>query len=251
MYIDLDAYDAEPIKNGYVFLPEASRYRCLICGAEFERGEIHQIGERFFEAEKAVQVHLEHGHGDLLERLLTMDKKYMTLTEHQKDLLRFLSFGLSDSEIAVKTGVTASTVRHQRFVLREKAKQAKLFLAVYELATGKSKAGPDALTPLHTGASMVDERYETTREESEKIIQNAFASLNPLKLKSFSAKEKKKIVILRKIAQAFEPGKRYPETQINRILKEIYDDFATLRRCLIQYGFMERTKDCSEYWLKP
>jgi hypothetical protein len=97
---------------------------------------------------------------------------------------------------------------------------------------------------------MVDDRYFTTKAEEEKIITAAFESLQPLKLKFFSPKEKKKIVILRKIAGQFEEGRKYNEKEVNSILKVIYEDFATIRRYLIEYGFMERTNDCKEYWLK-
>ena len=71
----------------------------------------------------------------------------------------------------------------------------------------------------------------------------------PLVLKTFSPKEKNKVVILTKIAEQFEKGKTYSEKEINQILKPTYEDHITLRRYLIMYGFMERAKDGSKYWL--
>jgi hypothetical protein len=108
----------------------------------------------------------------------------------------------------------------------------------------------DELIDIHNGAKMLDDRYLITNEEENKIIASAFESLKPLKLKLFSSKEKKKIVILRKIASQFEKGRKYSEKEVNAILKDIFEDFATIRRYLIEYGFMERTNDCREYWLK-
>ncbi|HEX3029230.1 MAG TPA: DUF2087 domain-containing protein, partial [Clostridia bacterium] len=102
----------------------------------------------------------------------------------------------------------------------------------------------------HRGATMLDDRYFTTKAEEEKILSTLFSSLSPLKLETFSSKEKKKIVILKKISEQFERGKKYSEKELNTIIKEIYGDFATIRRYLIEYGFMERTNDCKEYWLK-
>ena len=61
-------------------------------------------------------------------------------------------------------------------------------------------------------------------------------------------KEKKKVVILRAIAQEFEQGKTYTERQVNEILKEIFPDYVTLRRYLIEYGYLRRTRDGSAYW---
>ena len=82
------------------------------------------------------------------------------------------------------------------------------------------------------------------------LFRSVFESLEPLKLKVFSSKEKKKIVILRKLAEQFQPGRKYTEKEVNEILGAVYDDYAMLRRYLIEYGYMERTKDCSSYWLK-
>jgi len=63
-------------------------------------------------------------------------------------------------------------------------------------------------------------------------------------------KEKKKIVILKKISGQFEESRHYSEKEINTILKAIFEDYATIRRYLIEYGFMMRTTDCKEYWIK-
>ena len=56
-------------------------------------------------------------------------------------------------------------------------------------------------------------------------------------------------MILGKIAEQFEHGRQYSEKEVNQILKPIFEDFATLRRYLIMYGFMERTRDGAAYWL--
>ena len=42
---------------------------------------------------------------------------------------------------------------------------------------------------------------------------------------------------------------KYSECEVNEILKPIYDDYMTIRRYLIMYGFMERTRDGRQYWL--
>lgn len=69
-------------------------------------------------------------------------------------------------------------------------------------------------------------------------------------LKSYPAKEKKKIILLKEISKNFVEGKKYKEVEINRILKRIYEDNVSIRRDLINYGFLDRTKDCKEYWVK-
>jgi len=246
----------EEIKCGYSFNSQVDKYICNICGREFETGEIFKIGDRYFDAGRMIKIHIQNEHEDMLNILGSCDKKYTGITENQKELLSMIYTGMTDNEIAKKTGVAPATIRHQRFVFREKAKQAKLYLAIYELAlrgAASSKKLPDKeedIIDVHKGAKMVDDRYFTTKAEEEKIIQTMFSSLYPLKLKTFSPKEKKKIVILKKISEQFDRNKRYSEKELNSIIKAIYEDFATIRRYLIEYGFMERTNDCKEYWIK-
>ena len=82
------------------------------------------------------------------------------------------------------------------------------------------------------------------------ILGMVFKSLSPMKLKVFPSKEKQKIVVLTQIARQFETGKRYTEKEVNQIIKEIYADYVTIRRFLVDYGFLDRTRDCKEYWVK-
>jgi hypothetical protein len=68
------------------------------------------------------------------------------------------------------------------------------------------------------------------------------------RLKDIPAQYKKRIVILNHIAQAFEPGVRYPEKQVNELLRRFHDDNASLRRYLVDEGMLERQG--GEYWLR-
>ena len=63
-------------------------------------------------------------------------------------------------------------------------------------------------------------------------------------------KQKKKAVILERIAEELEPGRRYTEKEINELLKAIHSDYVFLRRYLIEFGFMDRERNCSFYWKK-
>ncbi len=66
-------------------------------------------------------------------------------------------------------------------------------------------------------------------------------------IKVFPSKEKKKIVLLRKISEHFKVGTQYSEKEVNRILERIYEDHVLLRRYLIEYGFLDRTRNGSIY----
>ncbi|MBL4934407.1 DUF2087 domain-containing protein [Clostridium sp. YIM B02515] len=253
MFDELINLTLNEIKNGYSFDRQLDKYICNICGREFESGEVFKIGDKYFDAEKAAKIHIKNEHDEILKLLMSYDKKFTGITDNQKELLSMITSGMTDSEIAKQMGVAQATVRHQRFTFREKAKQAKLYLAIYELAfqsAERNKNTKDDIINIHNGAKMVDDRYFTTKAEEMQILSSMFSSLEPLKLISFPAKEKKKIVVLKKIMQQFEKQKKYSEKELNSILKEIYEDFATIRRYLIEYGFMERTNDCKYYWIK-
>jgi len=90
----------------------------------------------------------------------------------------------------------------------------------------------------------------TAADETQKTIDAFFKSTDPPVLKTLQMKDKHKLVILRVIVEQFEVGRKYSEKEVNNILKPIYEDFAAVRRYLIEYGFMERTQDCKEYWVK-
>lgn len=70
------------------------------------------------------------------------------------------------------------------------------------------------------------------------------------KLKNMPRKEKRKIMILQHLIGFFDPELSYSEKEVNERLSHIFDDHVTLRRYLIQYGFMERNRDGSGYWVK-
>jgi len=244
----LDEFSLQALQSGLA--QDETGFTCIICGKRFEYGEVFAVGDRFFDARRAAQLHAET-HGNRLQHLMAMGGKTLALTDNQQNLLTRFAAGMRDADIAKELGISASTVRHQRFMFRERARAAKLFLAVWALAeegkTKKEDAAEKLLVP-HEGATMVDERYVITEEEEQKILQNVFSSLQPLRLKVFSKKEKKKIVILRRVAAQFEAGRQYTEPEVNAILQAIWADFATMRRYLVEYGYLERTKDCRAYW---
>ncbi|MGI6392381.1 MAG: DUF2087 domain-containing protein [Candidatus Izemoplasmatales bacterium] len=89
--------------------------------------------------------------------------------------------------------------------------------------------------------------FTFTNREFKEITAKAFVSTEPLILKFFPAKEKRKFATLITIIQAFDPSRAYHEREVNEILKPIYHDWAIIRRYLVDYGFMSRTPDGSVY----
>ena len=247
--MDYGRLTLEEIKKGYRFDKEANAYVCNYCDKAFQEGQVFSVSGNFYVPEHAAAKHIEVEHGGNVKQLLHSDTKYNTLTDNQKELLSLFYSNMSDSDIAKKLGVSSSTVRHQKFTFREKAKQAKLYLALFERVFEDRAKNEEDIIPIHNNAIYYDDRYVITEQEKTHILETSFESFKPLKLKIFSPKEKKKVVILAKIAEQFVFGKKYTEKEVNQTIKPIYDDYAIIRRYLIMYGFMERTKDGSNYWL--
>ncbi|HYP39243.1 MAG TPA: DUF2087 domain-containing protein [Chloroflexia bacterium] len=61
------------------------------------------------------------------------------------------------------------------------------------------------------------------------------------KLVAFPKKNDQMVVILTEMAQRFESGKRYTEKEVNVILEDINEDYCTLRRSLVDYGYLSRS----------
>lgn len=191
----------DDFKRGYIWDSKKAEFICLICGKYTGKNS------------NDMSIHTAE-HGSPMDRILMLDKKYTGLTEIQKELLEMVSNKYSNKEIGIKLGCAESTVRNMRFALRERARQARAFLAAIELVDdGNSKIA------------------------------------NP-KLRSFPAKEEKRKALLPRFANLFEPNKEYTEAEVKRIIKPIYEDDAIIRRYLVDYGYLGRNDDGSKYYKK-
>ena len=60
------------------------------------------------------------------------------------------------------------------------------------------------------------------------------------RLTSIPAAHSKRLVVLDHVVRVFEPGVRYPERDVNALLRAFHPDFAALRRYLVDEGFLAR-----------
>lgn len=240
----------DDIKKGYIFDFLSEQYICLMCGKTLIKGIIYPQEDILMEAENAMKQHIKEEHTSSFEYLLNIDKKITGLSEVQKNMLDYFYKGLGDNEIAVKVGGSSSTIRNHRFTLRQKEKQAKIFIALMELLEEKKLDNKQAFIPIHKTATMIDDRYAITEEENSKILNQYFPEGLEGRLKEFPKKEKRKLIILKHITNKFDADMKYTEKEVNEILEEIYSDYVTIRRYLIEYGFMDRVRDGSQYWIK-
>lgn len=66
------------------------------------------------------------------------------------------------------------------------------------------------------------------------------------RLVSIPAPGRKRRIVLEYLAAGFEPGVRYPEEQVNAVLRAWHPDYAALRRYLVEDGLLAR--EAGEYW---
>jgi hypothetical protein len=66
------------------------------------------------------------------------------------------------------------------------------------------------------------------------------------RITTLPAKRSRRLVLLDHVAQMFEIGVRYPEGDVNLMLRNVHDDYAALRRYLVDEGFLSREN--GQYW---
>jgi DNA-binding HxlR family transcriptional regulator len=78
-----------------------------------------------------------------------------------------------------------------------------------------------------------------------KVLADYFKSNG--RLKALPTQHKKLMVVLRHLVKNFTPGVRYPEKQVNEILFRFHEDYAALRRYMVDNKLMARER--GEYWV--
>jgi len=81
-----------------------------------------------------------------------------------------------------------------------------------------------------------------TEEEAHQLAQCFSGS----RLREIPASRAKRRLVLERLAQEFEPGLRYDERTVNAMLQVFHADHTTLRRYLVDEGFLTRAEGV--YW---
>ena len=80
-------------------------------------------------------------------------------------------------------------------------------------------------------------------EDEEQVLRTFFRNG---RLTEIPMKLSKRRVVLERIALEFEPGERYDEKHVNVIVGRFFNDYAALRRYLVDEGFLAREQGV--YW---
>ena len=79
--------------------------------------------------------------------------------------------------------------------------------------------------------------YVAARTEQERLVSRLFSNG---RLAQVPAKRKTRAAALLEVLSRFEPGRDYSEPEVNEVLLGVHEDFAYLRRELVNYRYLER-----------
>lgn len=152
---------------------------------------------------------------------------------------------LSGRELSQRLGLTPPTISHHMarlvaagLVTATPDAQRRLYALdaspLRDLARGVTPP-PDSIEQISTPRTTTS----TDDADRAKILRDF---INDGRLRQIPAQRKKRVVVLRHLLERFVPDRDYPEREVNDLLRPAHDDVATLRRELVDYGFMTRDK---------
>jgi hypothetical protein len=92
-------------------------------------------------------------------------------------------------------------------------------------------------TARRRAAQQPPEDFGAVDEEAASVLRNF---VKDGRLERIPASHSKRLVVLDWLASRFEPGKAYPERDVNFELGKVHPDFAALRRYMVDEEFLER-----------
>jgi DNA-binding transcriptional ArsR family regulator len=90
-----------------------------------------------------------------------------------------------------------------------------------------------------SGAVLSGQPTQPARDEEDAVLRAFF---DGPRLRQIPASRKKRVIVLRRLLGRFAPDRAYPEAEVNELLRQAHEDVATLRRELVDYGFMVRDR---------
>lgn len=149
----------------------------------------------------------------------------------------------SGRELSERLGLTPPTISHHmarladaglvRVSAQGQRRDYSLDLAALQTL---GRGGEQGETSPPTHGSEASPASAADRERA-KVLRDFFVDG---RLKQIPAQRRKRVVVLQQLVTRFAPDHDYPEREVNGRLREAHDDVATLRRELVDYGFMTR-----------
>jgi hypothetical protein len=140
---------------------------------------------------------------------------------------------------AVALGATTLAEVAERAGLEPRAAARALSrLIAGGLLDGEAGKGYRVRTEALRRAAIPPPGEASQDEEPGDAVLRRFISKG--RLLAMPAARGKRLVVLDHLAGLFEPGRRYPEPEVNERLKRYHPDYAMVRRYLVDDGFLDR-----------
>ena len=175
------------------------------------------------------------------------------MTEHPDDILRALADPdrlriagtLAEGEAAAATLAETLDLPLAR-VRRHLTRLADAGIArlqpdrrTYRLDTGTLRWAAEQVGPPRDAGIALG----AVNEDEEAVLRAFFREG---RLTEVPTKASKRRIVLERVAREFEPGVRYDEREVNAIVGAFSTDHASLRRYLVDEGFLDR--EAGTYW---
>lgn len=150
---------------------------------------------------------------------------------------------LTGKELAARLSLTPPTISHHMRKLTEAGvvvAESDAQKQIYSLNTDLLLASRRA--PLNEDAALTQPEGEGIDADDAfraKTIRDFF---DGERLKTIPAQRKRRVIILQHLVERLDPDRTYTEREVNDLLRPAHDDVATLRRELMDYGFMQRDR---------
>jgi biotin operon repressor len=147
---------------------------------------------------------------------------------------------LTGKDLAARLDLTPATISHHMRKLVESGivvAESDAQRQWYRLNGDLLRASRSAPLSAPDTAAPPDRLLAGEEKYRARVLRNFF---DGERLKHIPAQRKQRVVVLQYLVERFNPARTYAEREVNDILRGVHEDVATLRRELVDYGYLER-----------
>jgi hypothetical protein len=172
-----------------------------------------------------------------------------------------VSLLLDVDHLAVAGALAARPMTTDELVVNTGRQRRDVLSCIGDLRNvGLVVAGPDGAYRLDEAALRTVARQQSEvdlpmdpvigfgmTDDERQVLERYFSGRT---LVEFPSQRAKQLVVLQRIALEFDPGRRYVEREVNEVLFPFSKDWSTLRRHLVDEGFLDRESigGGNQYW---
>lgn len=184
--------------------------------------------------------------------------------ENRLEILYWLDQGERNvSTLAETLDLSEPTVSHHLAKLREVGfislravgtqriyRLDNMALARFKKAVQSVEKFPPMIAPK-SDDSWLDTLPASFNEQDRAQLREMTFNGKLEQLPNLRHKRYKVTLVMRWLASMFAHDTQYTEKEVNTILKTAHEDFASLRRYMVDMGYLQRSRDGAQYWRAP